>query len=112
MKGCTVPSTKKYQVLQEQFLALPGAEELLAEATKDTLAEIGLYELRKSRKRTQADLASALGISQAAVSQLEHAGDMTVSRLERYLAKLGARLQLLAVFEDDEYSIPIRVGGP
>ena len=78
-----MPSMKKYRVLQEQFLARPGADELLAEANRDTLAEIGLYELRKSRERSQADLASALGISQEAVSQLENAGDMTTSRLER-----------------------------
>ena len=109
MKGCTMPSTKKYQVLQEQLLARPGAEELQAEAMKDTLAEIGLYELRKRRKRSLADLASVLGISRDDVSQLEDAGHMTVSRLERYLARLGGRLKLLAVFDDEEYSIPIRV---
>lgn len=84
MKGCCNDAQhEKYRVLEEQFLARPGADELLAEANRDTLAEIGLYELRKSRERSQADLASALGISQEAVSQLENAGDMTTSRLER-----------------------------
>lgn len=47
-----MPSTKNFNVLREQLLSRPGAAELLAEARKETLAEIGLYELRK-RARPQ-----------------------------------------------------------
>lgn len=61
MRGCATPSTKKYQVLQEQLLARPGAEELMAEAAKDILDEIRLYELRKSRDRTLSDSARPEG---------------------------------------------------
>ena len=61
---------------------------------------------------SQAGLAAELGISQAAVSQLENAPDLSVSRLRKYLEPLGATLQILAVFDNgaEEYSIPIRVG--
>ena len=40
-----------------------------------TLAEIGLYELRRSLRRSQTDLAAELRISQPAVSQLERSDD-------------------------------------
>ena len=107
-----MPSTKNFNVLREQLLARPGAAELLAEARKETLAEIGLYELRKRLEWSQDSLAARLGVSQAAVSQLERAEDMSVSRLRRYLRQLRAELQLVAVFDDghEETSVKIRVG--
>ena len=61
-----------------------------------------------------AQLAGELGISQSAVSQLEHAEDMKVSTLRHYVEQLGARLVMLAVFDeggDDEQGVPIRLGG-
>lgn len=42
-----MPGTKNFNVLREQLLACPGAAELLAEARKETLAEISAYEMRK-----------------------------------------------------------------
>ena len=52
------------------------------------------------------------GLSQSAVSQLENAEDMSLSRLRNYLEQLGGQLQVLAVFDDgeQEYSLPIRIG--
>ena len=46
-----------------------------------TLAEIGLYELRRSLERSQTDLLVKLRISQPAVSQLEHGEDLKLSTL-------------------------------
>ena len=60
-----MPGTKNFDVLREQLLARPGAAELLAEARKETLAEIGLYELRKRLEWSQDSLAERLGVSQA-----------------------------------------------
>ena len=107
-----MPNTKNYQELHERVIARPGAAERLAALRQQTLAEIGLYEMRRHLDWSQSGLAAELGISQAAVSQLENAQDLTLSRLRKYLEPLGARLQLQAVFEDqgEEYSIPIRVG--
>ena len=105
-------STKKYKELHEQVITRPGAVERLAALRKETLAEIGLYEMRRHLDWSQSGLAAELGISQAAVSQLENAHDLTLSRLRKYLKPLGARLEIMAVFarEGEEYSIPIRVG--
>ena len=107
-----MPNTKNFRELREEVMARPGAAERLADLRKETLAEIGLYEMRKRLDWSQTGLATEIGISQAAVSQLENADDLSISRLRNYLQHLGARLRLLAVFDGDEgeYSIPIRVG--
>lgn len=107
-----MPSTKSYRELHEQVVDRPGATERLGALRDETLIEVGLYELRRALDRSQVELAADLGISQSAISQLEHAGDVKLSTLRNYLAHLGARLELLAVFEDDddEHVIPIHVG--
>jgi len=107
-----MPTTKNYQDLHDTVAERPGASERLAALREDTLAEIGLFDLRRRLEVSQVDLATELGITQSAVSQLEHAGDLKLSTLRKYLARLGARLELVAVFEDDDraYSVPIHVG--
>ena len=104
--------SNNYKQLHEQVIARPGAAERLAALRQDTLAEIGLYEIRRQLDWSQSELAIELGISQAAVSQLENAQDLTLSRLQKYLAPLGATLRLQAVFNNGEreYSIPIHIG--
>ena len=51
----------------------------------DTLAKV-----REAGKLTQAQLASELGVTQAAVSQLEKRDDMLLSTLRSYLTAAGA----------------------
>ena len=108
----TMPQTSPYRELHDRVTARPGAAERLAGLRLDTLAEIGLHELRRSLQRSQTDLAAELGISQPAVSQLERGEDVKVSTLRSYLDSLGARLQILAIFDDGEAetAIPIRIG--
>lgn len=70
-----------------------------------------LYELRRALEISQEDLAAELEISQSAISQLERADDLRLSTLRRYLEKLGARLELIAVCDtDDEQAVPIHIG--
>lgn len=104
--------TSSYRKLHEQVIGRPGAAERLAELREETLAEVGLYELRKVVDQSQVQMAAMLEISQSAVSQLERAHDIKLSTLRSYLEKLGARLALVAVFEEGgkEVEIPIRVG--
>lgn len=107
-----MPSTKNYRELHSQVASVAGAGERLTALRNETLAEIGLYELRRALDRSQSDLAAELGVSQSAISQLERGADLKLSTLRNYLAHLGARLELLAVFEDDgeEYVVPVRIG--
>ena len=103
---------KNYSELHEKVIARPGASERLAALREETVAEIGLNELRKTLERSQVDLAAMLEVTQSAVSQLERAQDIRLSTLRSYLEKLGARLELVAVFEDDQgpVEVPIRIG--
>ena len=107
-----MPNTTSYRELHDRVAARPGAAERLAALRLDTLAGIGLYELRRSLGRPQTDLAAELGISQPAVSQLERGNDVKLSTLRSYLDSLGARLRILAIFDDgeEEVAIPIRIG--
>jgi hypothetical protein len=41
---------------------------------------------------------------------LEHSDDVRVSTLRQYLEALGARLELVAVFDDDDRRVPIHLG--
>ena len=74
-----------------------------------TLVEIGLYELRRSLERSPTNLAAELRISRTAISQRERGDDVKFSTLRSYL---GVRLQISAIFNDDENetAIPIRLG--
>ena len=107
-----MPNTRSFRDLHEQVMARPGAAERMAELRKEILAEIGLYELRKRLDWSQPGLADKLGISQASLSQLENAEDMSLPQLQTYLEQLGGQLQVLAVFDDgeQEYSLPIHIG--
>ncbi len=107
-----MPSTKSYRELHDKVAKREGTAERLAALRADTLAEIGLYELRRSLDRSQTEVAAELGISQSAVSQLERGDDLLLSTLRNYVQGLGADLQILAVFDDgeNETAIPIHVG--
>ena len=69
------------------------AAELIAE-------EMTLRELRKARKLTQVSVARELGISQDAVSRLEHRSDVLLSTLRRTVEAMGGTLSLIARFPD------------
>ena len=55
-------------MLHEEILARPGTAERLDALREETLSEIGLHALRPTLRRSQADLAAELGVSQSAVS--------------------------------------------
>lgn len=102
------PRTKNYRALHEQVIARPGAEQRIARHREEALAEIGLYELRRSEQISQTELAERLDITQSAISKLEHADDVRLSTLRDYIAALGGRLELRACFPDRD--VPIEVG--
>jgi len=100
----------KFTKLREEVLARPGATERVAQARAETLEEIRLYEHRHRDAISQATLAGRLEVTQGAISKLEHSEDVRVSTLRQYLEALGARLELVAVFEDDDQRVPIHLG--
>lgn len=105
-----MPSTRSYKELHDRVLERRGARGRLSALRERSLAEIGLHELRHALDVSQSELAEQLGVSQSAISQLERAGDLRISTLQKYLEKLGAHLDLIAVFDDeDEHVIPIKL---
>ena len=106
-----MPKTKNYRHLHNQVAARPGANERLDSLRDETLGEIGLFQLRRALGMSQTDVAEALDVSQAAVSQLERSKDLKLSTLRRYLSQFGAQLELVAVFDDggEEHKVPFTV---
>jgi len=100
----------KFSELRQQLEARPGAKERLAEKRAETLDEIRLYELRHAEAVSQAELAGRLEVTQGAISKFEHAEDVRISTLRQYLEALGARLELVAVFDDEDRRVPIELG--
>jgi DNA-binding Xre family transcriptional regulator len=100
----------KFTELRNEVLARPGTADALTGARAATLDEIRLFELRHSEAVSQAELAGRLEITQSAVSKLEHADDVRVSTLRQYLEALGARLELVAVFDDEDRRVPVHLG--
>jgi transcriptional regulator with XRE-family HTH domain len=66
--------------------------------TQELLAELRLREVRAACEMTQQELAERLQIDQPNVSRLENRSDVHVSTLADYIAALGGRLEILAVF--------------
>ena len=100
----------KFSELRDAVVAELGAPERLADLRAETLEEIRLYELRHGEAISQAELAGRLDVTQGAISKLEHSDDVRVSTLRQYLDALGARLELVAVFDDDDRRVPIHLG--
>ena len=66
---------------------------------------IALQDLRKARNLTQQEVAGELGLSQSALSKMEHQQDMNVSTLMRIVRAMGGELKLIAQFLDTEVVI-------
>lgn len=63
-------------------------------------AEMELAELRASLNVTQQELAATLDVTQGNVSRIERRDDVYLSTLSSYLAALGGRLEVSAIFPD------------
>jgi DNA-binding XRE family transcriptional regulator len=89
---------KKFSELRARTVNTPEAEARVEEykaAMRDVLA---IEELRAGRKLTQDQVAKALGVSQANVSQLEHQDNIYLKTLSAYVEALGGHLEVRAVF--------------
>lgn len=64
-------------------------------------ADHSLSDLRKLAGLSQAEIAHRLAVGQAAISKIEHRGDVQISSLQRYIAALGGKLRIEVVFPPD-----------
>jgi len=98
---------KNFRVLQERIRADPARRariEQIERAVRDAQA---LGELRESRKLTQTAVAGSLAVSQANISRIEHEEDLYLSTLRDYVAALGGRLEIRAVFPDEVITLDL-----
>ncbi len=79
-----------------------GARLLLAQTRGHQLAEA-----RKQRGAGQKDVAAAMGVSIARVSQIEHGEVASFEVIARYVEALGGRLELVADFGDQTMRLPV-----
>ena len=100
----------KFSELAADVRKKPGASKRLMELRAQTLEEMRLFELRHGEAVSQAELAGRLEVTQGAISKLEHSDDVRVSTLRQYLEALGARLELVAVFDDEDRRVPVHLG--
>jgi ribosome-binding protein aMBF1 (putative translation factor) len=76
------------------------------------LAEARWHQLAQARKQlgvTQRDIAAAMGVSVARVSQIEHGDVISFEVIARYVEALGGRLDLVADFGDRTVRLPVSI---
>ena len=86
---------KKWTKLKQRMS--PEARARVDARVAKTLAALPLPEMRKAIGLTQQDLAARLVTGQGSVSKLEHAADMYLSTLRKYVEALGGELHLLSL---------------
>jgi hypothetical protein len=67
--------------------------------------KLPLRGMREAAGKTQAEVGSALGSDQAEMSKLERRGDMMLSTLRRYAEAIGARYEVVFVFDETGHRI-------
>jgi DNA-binding Xre family transcriptional regulator len=65
---------------------------------RELLQELLLSEIRKSRGKSQKEIAAAIGIKQPSLSKLEKQSDMQISTLSKIIEALGGELEVRARF--------------
>lgn len=78
----------------------PAAQARVDARVRSTLRAMPLEEIRKAIGMTQTDLAGRIDTTQGSVSKIEHAADMYLSTLRKYIEALGGELHLTARFPD------------
>ena len=101
---------RKWAEIRGDLEQRPGYAQRAARLRDETLEAIRLYDLRRAEAVSQIEIAGRLSITQAAISKFENADDVRVSTLREYLEALGARLELVAVFDDEDRRVPINLG--
>ena len=75
-----------------------GAQSRVNSRVSETLASMPLAEIRKAIGMTQQELSKSLETGQGSVSKIEHAADMYLTTLRKYIEALGGELVLKASF--------------
>ena len=69
--------------------------------------KLPLRAMREAAGKTQADVGALLGSDQAEMSRLEKRDDMMLSTLRRYAEAIGARVEVVFVFDKTGHRIAL-----
>jgi transcriptional regulator with XRE-family HTH domain len=97
---------KPYKNLREKMS--PDSRARAELKAKALIHEIRLSELREAIEKTQAEIAREMGVTQAAVSQIENGKQgILLSTLANYLKAIGAELVVSARFQDEDVRLSV-----
>lgn len=68
---------------------------------------VSLSEVREALDVTQREVAEVMKVTQANISRIEHQDDLYVSTLAGYVAALGGRLEVTAVFPERSFALDV-----
>lgn len=98
--------TKKFSELRDSlYERSPESRDRVTGEVARLTEQLGLAELRARMRRTQSEIAKAIGTSQSGVSRLERQEDTLISTLRDYVAATGGELRLIARYPDFEQEI-------
>ena len=101
-----------FKELRERVVADPEPREKIEEIGRTYNAVLALADLRESLGFTQAEIAEMLKVSQPNISKLEGKNDLRLSTLGGYVAALGGRLEVRAIFPDrPEHNVSVALTG-
>ncbi len=101
-------STRRWSEIAQRIDADPARRARVDEHKRAMKDAISLHDARAERRLTQGDVAAALDVTQANVSRIERQDDLYLSTLDEYVAALGGRLELHAVFPDQVIALEVR----
>jgi hypothetical protein len=103
-------TAKRFSELRDDlYERSPASRQRAATEAGRLIDELGLGELRVRTRRTQAQIAEAIGTSQSGVSRIERQNDFLISTLRDYIAATGGRLSLVAHYPDFDCQLRLPV---
>lgn len=103
-------TAKRFSELRDElYERSPASRQRAAAEAARLIDELGLSELRARTRRTQAQIAEAIGTSQSGVSRLERQNDFLISTLRDYVSATGGQLHLVARYPDFDCELRLPV---
>ncbi len=101
---------RDWEELERDLYAAGVSPEEIQAGARELLAQARGHQLAETRKRLgigQKDIAAAMGVTVARVSQIEHGEVSSFEVIARYVEALGGRLELVADFGDRTVRLPV-----
>lgn len=99
-----------WETLERELRAAGVSPEEIEAGARMLLAQARGHQLAQTRKQlglAQRDIAAAMGVSIARISQIEHGEVTSFEVIARYVEALGGRLDLVADFGDRTVRLPV-----